>query len=271
MSPTRLFNDDNQMLNTLDWAGLGGLIVGGVGILLSVIFYLKTRRVKRLAYMVKSFTLITQNVSSISGFEALYRAQPLVSLTASKIVLWNHGNEIINYTDLSSVDRLRVEVSLDQQMLDVRMAEQSDVTNLFKITDESHESKNPIKFIEFDYIAARQGCVISVLHTGSANESPRIIGTIKGAGHPIRVNSLGINRSIRSLLMSAHGALTTAILLSFFEWYTGSYKWLYMFIIGLIALMSAVALSMYFSTISRLGGEKIDKEFEGDFVPEKLN
>lgn len=259
------------MLETVDWTGLGGPVIGGVGILLSIYFYLKTRRVKRLSYMVKSFTLIAQNVACISEFEALYKGQPLVSLTASKVVLWNHGNEIINYTDLSSVDRLRIEMPTDQQILDIRIAEQSDATNLFKITDESQEPEGSVKFIEFDYIAARQGCVLFVLHTGSNKKNPQIIGTIKGAGRPVHINSPGINRSIRSVLMTFHGALTAAIFLYFHASYIGPYKWLYMAIIALILLMSAVGLSMFFSKISRSGEKKINKEFEGDFVPEKFN
>ena len=80
-----------------------GCLFGISGIILAVYFYLKSRRKKRLLFDTRTFGLLSDATASIPGFHASFCDHELKTLTASKILLWNSGTEIIEGSELQIV------------------------------------------------------------------------------------------------------------------------------------------------------------------------
>jgi hypothetical protein len=158
------------------------LILAAIGILLAVVFYLKSRRIKRISYAVRSFNLIDDSVSSLPGFAASYNGNEFDNLTALKILFWNSGSELLSGNDIASSDPVRLEFPQDVTVLDAKVSLSSNTANLAEVIIDS-DSKNRC-VINFDFLSEREGFILSVLSTGKPESNPVVEGTIKGGGSP---------------------------------------------------------------------------------------
>lgn len=61
------------MLNDISIMNIAGCFLGFIGIVLSVYFYFKGRRIRRLSYSMRSFNLISDSLSSLPEFKAIYK------------------------------------------------------------------------------------------------------------------------------------------------------------------------------------------------------
>lgn len=71
------------------WLSIAGFIIGITGIVLTIIFYFKSKRVKLLYYSIRSQNIVKDLVSRIDSLEMLYAGERIENLTAAKIVIWN--------------------------------------------------------------------------------------------------------------------------------------------------------------------------------------
>ncbi len=101
----------------------------------------------------------------------------LKDLTVSKIHFWNSGTDIINSEDVSNNDRIRLIFPGGIKILNKRIIAFSNKTNLFKVN--INEKYNNMLDIGFEYLWVKQGCVFSILYSGSITEKSEIKGTIK--------------------------------------------------------------------------------------------
>jgi hypothetical protein len=218
----------------LDWMGVGGLVLGVVGIAISIVIYAKTREVKRLSYMARTFPLITEEVLSIPNLEGLYEKLPLVRLTGSKMVVWNSGNQLIKKADIARADPLRMLFNGTGDVLEVKIAAQSDAANHFAIVDKL-EGEPLTLTLEFDYIAKNQGCVISILHTGNITEHPVIVGTVMDRrGRPNLIRTIAFRRRVRTFVFKIAGILVGTMLAQISQYFIGWGKALIIIAGGLI-------------------------------------
>lgn len=157
--------------------GLFGFIFGLVAILLSIYFYLKSKKIKKISISIKSFNLLSNTISSLPHFSAKYKDQLLDNLTVSKFHLWNSGTDIIKREDISDLDKLRVEFPKHVQILENRIIKESKIANQSKL--DTNSSSQNILTINFDYFSKQQGVVFTLIHTGNIKETPKISGTIK--------------------------------------------------------------------------------------------
>lgn len=79
--------------------GLASFILAIIGLVLAVIFYLKSKKIKSPYYAIRSINLIEDLISKIESLEMLFRGKPIKNLTVTKLAFWNAGNDTINYQD----------------------------------------------------------------------------------------------------------------------------------------------------------------------------
>ena len=91
---------DNEYFNLI------GLLIGLIGVLLAIVFYFKSRRKLRVSYEIKYFNLIEDNISNLTGFKAIYNGEELENLTAVKVIIWNSGNNLLEKSDISTINPL---------------------------------------------------------------------------------------------------------------------------------------------------------------------
>jgi hypothetical protein len=153
------------------------LVLAIAGLTLSVFLYLKGKKEKLPVYLMKTFTLLNNNLTELDGIAISFKGMPIQSLALSKVSFWNRGAETINETDIVATDPLRIEVVGDDKLYAARIAFQKNPHNAPTVVVDSGKA-----LIKFDYLDRMDGVVVDVYHSG--NSKIEILGTIKGAGMP---------------------------------------------------------------------------------------
>jgi hypothetical protein len=156
--------------------GNSGLIVGIIGIMIGFLSFLKSRRQRKLAYLVKT-TRITEKQEKIPKFKIMYENKNIEAFSLSRVALFNDGNEVIDSSIMSKKDPLRIIISESFQILDM---------NLFYIKNEANDfslirnEKGNVAEIDFDYMNEGDGCIVEVFHDGAASDDISVAGSFKG-------------------------------------------------------------------------------------------
>ena len=157
-----------------------GTIVGVIGIVLAVVFYLKGKEKKEFSYCLRSRTLIRKKKAKFEKLSIDYGGKKIDDLCVSNLTIWNSGNKTLNASDMVASKELTITAMEDSKILDVEILKRSEETNKFstQLLDE-HAVK-----ILFDYADKMEGVVIQIIHTGT-NDSLKIGCKIKG-GRPVK-------------------------------------------------------------------------------------
>ena len=159
-----------------------GLILGGLSVLLSIWFFLLSRRRKRPSYSDWSTTFLDPPLLSLPRLHARYDEHRISRLTATRVIFWNGGAETISRHHLVEADPLRIEQDPGTRFLSARVVAQSLSANGFLA--EPSETLNSIR-CSFNHLDSGHHVVLDLVHTGSV-EPLRIGGTIEGAGGATR-------------------------------------------------------------------------------------
>jgi hypothetical protein len=159
------------------WLGISGT---AIAIFLAFVFYRRSKRFKRPAYVVTTWNLIQDYSAKLQGLKIEFKGKSLASISVSKIVVWNDGNETIHGSDIAQADPLRVVVT-GADLVDVIVLMTTHVANQFKITPIGNDVS-----IVFDYLDRNQGGILQLVHTGKSSENIAVRGSIKGALSTVR-------------------------------------------------------------------------------------
>jgi len=150
--------------------------LGLTGIVLAIFFYFKSRSIRRIVYLKRSFSLLGKSTTSLDNFSASYQGKELSSLRASKIMLWNCGNTTISKTDIANSEKLSINLPNENRILESRVLSASNKSNEVTL---NLDNENSSTIIEFEYLDPGQGLVVSILHTGYERQID-VKGIIKG-------------------------------------------------------------------------------------------
>lgn len=159
-----------------DVLGMAGLAVGLIGIGLSVYFYLKTRRIKSLAYVIREFELVHGSGSEIPGLTISYKGTPVSNLTAAKVLIMNVGTEVVEQSDIPSKAQLEIFVENGvvlagrciSPVADARAVNFSPPQGVAQAT------------VAFDYLSPEESITLAVLYSSSLPRALTFRGAIKG-------------------------------------------------------------------------------------------
>jgi hypothetical protein len=153
-------------------------VIGIIGIILAIIFYLRSRQRALLAFQQIGLKLLGHNSTQLpSEVSVQYRGKMIPRLTKTVLVLWNAGEKTISGDDIVASDPLRIEtqpqseilstviVKATRQVLNLRLEQPPDPLNL--------------ALIKFDFLDAGDGAVLEILHTAQSSVAI-ITGTVKG-------------------------------------------------------------------------------------------
>lgn len=169
-------------IGTNPWLTVLSLIVAIIGIILTIIFYFKSKKVKSPCYAIRSNNIIKDFVSKFEALEMRYAGQVIKNLTVSKIAFWNTGGETIDKDDIIRADPIVISIKNDFKILDFKIIAMDNKTNNFQLARNEDQSNVNINF---DYIDKNDGIVIQLIHTGYSNNDIDIHGRLKGAGEII--------------------------------------------------------------------------------------
>jgi hypothetical protein len=238
-----------------------GCALGILGITLAIVFYLRSRRIKLLSYTARSFTLLSNAVTSLSDFSASYRNNELKNLAVTKILLWNSGNELITSTDIANNDPVRIVFPLHARVLNANVTTMSSISNLVR-ADVNPMKQNEIIY-SFDYLGVNEGCLVSILHTSESPLEVSLCGTIKGYGSPKSYKNIRLRKKLLNLVMIITAAVFSnsilllqpnnpIIILALF----------FIFVTAMAAFMILIE-----DRLDRIAGGKLDEKFKDEFTP----
>ncbi|MGP0591858.1 hypothetical protein ACTRXD_04855 [Nitrospira sp. T9] len=189
-----------------------------ISILLAVILYGKSRRVKDPKYYVESNTIIEGLETELDEIEVRFKGIPQTRLTRSLIFFWNAGKGTIDRDDLVPLDPLRLIVPSNTKLLDARVVKTSSPSNEFgivKVNQEVGENHEGGVILDFHYLDLEEGGVIQLIHTGNRQTKIQMKGKIKG------VKALGITLPIARILYNTSPYLLKVIMRSrLYAWQT---------------------------------------------------
>lgn len=177
-----------------------GLALGIISILLAIIIYRMSRRVKEPKYFVESNTIIEGLETELEEIEVRYKGVPQTRITRSLVFFWNAGGETIDRDDLVPLDRLRIIVPSNTELLDARVLKTTSPSNQFDIASVNQvegENRERGVVLDFDYLDCEEGGVIQLIHTGNRRTYIHIRGKIKGV--KVLALTLPISRILGSI------------------------------------------------------------------------
>ena len=170
-----------MFMGTNPLIGILSFIAAIISIILAIIFYKYSRKLKKPYYTISSHNLIKDFVSKINSLDIKYSGKPIKNFTISKIAFWNSGNETIDKDDIVNADPIIIHVKNDGKILEAKIIASNNESNCFSLTDVYDDCKINMNF---DYIDKDDGVGIQVYHTGSSNKDIEVCGRIKGVGKP---------------------------------------------------------------------------------------
>jgi hypothetical protein len=171
MSIDKLFEffQNNPLLNILF------LILALLGIIATFYFYFKSIRKKDPTFSIRSINLIKDKINKIEGLEIKYQEDKIKNLSISKIAFYNNGKDTIKSSDVASKNRIRIEITKGNKILDSDIVFEKNKSNNFNVN-----LKKNIVEIDFDYFDFGEGIVIQIVHTGKSSEDLTVNGSIHG-------------------------------------------------------------------------------------------
>ena len=231
--------------------------VGIIGVSLAIVFFYKSRRIKRILYTHKSFVILSETTTSLPNFSATYQDEPVTRLKASKLLVWNSGSDTIVANDFASTAPLKVTLPENTQILEAMLIGSSTYANKTTIivtTDHMNEAK-----IDFEYLGKGEGFVLSVLHT-SLDDEPTIEGIIKGSSEPKKFSEkIWKKRMIQlgSYILFMYG----------FYVFPGLLKVYNPFIVGTFFAILIISLLFFVFRLDKKSNPKLDALFDSSFEP----
>jgi hypothetical protein len=156
--------------------GWVGLLIGVVGIGLTVWQHRRSRIGGRLAFMSSGDRLIGFGDASLpERLQLLYDGREVPRLTKTEVIFWNAGVAFLRGHDVVPGDPLRVEVAEGAEILDLALTK---VTNRLNAVSVVIDAPRTVA-VTFDYLEPGDGARLEVLHTGKRVRAA-VRGTIRG-------------------------------------------------------------------------------------------
>lgn len=187
-----------EFLTENPWLSALSFLLALVGIILAVIFFIRSRRTKASQYAIWSTNLIRDFTSRLESLEMTYAGERISDLTATKLAFWNNGKDTINGRDIAAANPLMVKAKDEYKILDSSVLYAKNAANQFSIKCSDDGS---YVLIQFDYLDQGEGGILQLLHTGKSSDDIEVCGTIKGAGEPDR-RSVSMFRNLLLFLPS---------------------------------------------------------------------
>lgn len=174
-------------------------LVGLTGIVLSFVFYLRSRRRKLPLYYTSSKPL-TSIAASMRAEVADSLQSDTTNLTATFVAFWNAGEDTIRMQDVATSEQIRILPNeRDTKILYCRIVSSAGDANGFEI---ALQNDGAVVQVGFEFMAARQGLVVICVHTGSVVRPLYVSGYVVGAGRVVRTADGPISRStIRMIIV----------------------------------------------------------------------
>jgi hypothetical protein len=166
-----------QITNFLSEPWVGSTL-GILGILAAVVFYLRSKRISRLAYQRDEVAIIGGSSAAFPSEVVIsFAGSPVARVSATRFVVWNAGNTTLDRSQIVDADHLRLDLHSDGEILKVELLRTTREVNT--VWAKSKPSERSRVDFGFDYLDPNDGFLIEVLHSGQRG-ALQMAGTLRG-------------------------------------------------------------------------------------------
>jgi len=148
-----------------------------LGIILSILFYIKGKKEKVPVYDIEIIKIIDESFANIKGLSIYYDKIAVGKLSRILVAFFNQGRELLESKDIPTFDPIRIELINSQVLSEPFLRFIPSPNN--KINLAVNQNKNEI-IINFDYLAHKEGVVFE-FYTDALTEINIVFsGSVKG-------------------------------------------------------------------------------------------
>ena len=188
----------NQILVN-PWIGFSGALFGILGVAISIIFFIRSRRFQIPAYYKKTIHWYDGKSVPHDDIKMTFRGENITRFTISHIAFWNAGNQTIRISDFASASPLRLKIPKEIDLYDVRLTgtTTNEIGAQISLPDPDILKAGKEKEIPviFDYLDENDGFLIQIIHNGNSDNSIEFAGKLPGVYEFKRSSSSSINHS----------------------------------------------------------------------------
>lgn len=168
--------------------GWVGSAIGLTGILLSVLFFRRSKRKAKPSIQFSRITILSPRSEEVpSDVEILYKGNRIEQLFKTNVIFWNDGTETLHGSSLVDDSPIQIAFEEGETILRHQIVKETRPVNRSRL--ETVEGKSHAVNIQFDYLDPKDGFNIEILHNSKSD--PIITGDIRGIPSGIRiVNSI---------------------------------------------------------------------------------
>jgi hypothetical protein len=166
-------NNIIQWYKQCDWINPSLALIAILGFILSIIFFIKSRRIKKPVWGTVSNNYI--NEKHTNKITVLYDGKDVNQLTETKVYFWNKGREQINKDDFETIDPFFIELCEPFEILDAIVLKQ---TNSAINTDLKIGENRRKLYVKYDFLSKNDGTLFQIYHTGKSGKDLKGNGVI---------------------------------------------------------------------------------------------
>jgi hypothetical protein len=197
-----------NFLNSLgasDLIGVIGALLGIIGILLSIYFYVSSKRERKPFYSTRGDLIVEEISSSADGIAITFHGIAQKRISISHVFFWNGGSEPIRNSDITKSDPLRIEIGSGAIVLSTTLLATTAAACSVRLSDPpfSENGRTVIQF-DFEYLDWNDGFVAKIVHDGPPNQPISCLGKVIGGSTPkeIVVDRIGVRQSFGTRLLT---------------------------------------------------------------------
>ncbi len=151
-----------------------------LGVVLAIVFYVKSKKEKSPYYEVKSTTLIEGLHIRLEGLQLQYKGIPQERICVTKISLWNAGHQTIDKFDIVSNIPFGIFCPPEVKILDVQITSVSTPATACAALAWMHDNEHSFIPLQFDYLDHNDFMIVQIVHNGDEACVFKLEGKIKG-------------------------------------------------------------------------------------------
>ena len=193
--------DWNQVIGN-PWVGFTGTLFGVLGILASIVFYLRARRYQQPAYYKSSIRWYDGADVPHKDIKLTFRGKNISRFTITHLAFWNSGNQTIRESDFAPASPLRLVIPKDVEVFDIRVTavtapEICASLDSPEVIVAGEKKEIPV---HFDYLDGEDGFSIQVIHDSRSVSGIKFVGKLPGVSSFRSSTSYKKNRGLLSPL-----------------------------------------------------------------------
>lgn len=163
-----------EMLSWLNYGWVGSMI-GILGLISGYVLYKKSVKKTNPCYQYRTNTIIGKKSDDVSkDIEIKFKGKEVDNIKRTVIAIWNDGNDYLDSKRILEEKPLTISFE-DGEILSHQVKSQTSTA----LTTHTEQGKSNEIFIYFNYLDAKEGFCIEIMHTSEKFE-PMVSCTIKG-------------------------------------------------------------------------------------------